>query len=337
MLQARLDRTAPHPLPCARPPPPATIPSVRSSRWLLVFASLLFGCGGSDDDWASSPGRDAGSPGSDAQGDSTSSCQPVTCAALGANCGNAPDGCGGTLTCGTCSPGEDCGGGGPNRCGVCSCALPHASSACNDTGCAIVACDPGWGNCNGSALDGCELDTATSNDHCGACGARCDDDDACTVGDQCVGGVCVIGQAVVCDPPGACEEPGTCDPDTGDCEYEPKPDGYQYNATESHRCCDGKPVDITEDEDNCGGCGLECAIGEDCESVEKTSGCSLHPEDTTGRCTCSSNSDCPTGIGSQQVCRTLTPYNGRCGPYEDGCAEGQTKVELTGCPDYCTY
>jgi hypothetical protein len=45
-------------------------------------------------------------------------CQPATCAALGKNCGSVPDGCGGTLSCGTCSAPQSCGGGGtPNVCG----------------------------------------------------------------------------------------------------------------------------------------------------------------------------------------------------------------------------
>jgi hypothetical protein len=44
-------------------------------------------------------------------------CTPTTCAAHSWNCGTAPDGCGGTLNCGTCSGGLTCGGDGtPNRC-----------------------------------------------------------------------------------------------------------------------------------------------------------------------------------------------------------------------------
>jgi hypothetical protein len=35
-------------------------------------------------------------------------CTPTTCAALGKDCGNWPDGCGGTLNCGTCNIGFNC-------------------------------------------------------------------------------------------------------------------------------------------------------------------------------------------------------------------------------------
>jgi hypothetical protein len=45
-------------------------------------------------------------------------CVPTTCAALNANCGSLPDGCGGTLQCGTCTLPDVCGAGAtPNRCG----------------------------------------------------------------------------------------------------------------------------------------------------------------------------------------------------------------------------
>ena len=45
-------------------------------------------------------------------------CTPTTCAAQGKNCGTILDGCGGTLTCGTCTAPQTCGGGGiANVCG----------------------------------------------------------------------------------------------------------------------------------------------------------------------------------------------------------------------------
>ena len=44
-------------------------------------------------------------------------CVPRTCATLGATCGSPSDGCGGTLSCGTCTAPEECGGAGTYRCG----------------------------------------------------------------------------------------------------------------------------------------------------------------------------------------------------------------------------
>lgn len=48
----------------------------------------------------------------------TASCTPTTCAAQGKNCGTISNGCGGTLSCGSCAAPQTCGGGGvPNVCG----------------------------------------------------------------------------------------------------------------------------------------------------------------------------------------------------------------------------
>jgi len=47
-----------------------------------------------------------------------SSCTPTTCAAQGKNCGSISNGCGGTLSCGSCTAPQTCGGGGvANVCG----------------------------------------------------------------------------------------------------------------------------------------------------------------------------------------------------------------------------
>jgi hypothetical protein len=52
-------------------------------------------------------------------GTGTVMCTPATCASLGFNCGQAGNGCGGVLDCGTCPMGQSCGGTGvPNVCGA---------------------------------------------------------------------------------------------------------------------------------------------------------------------------------------------------------------------------
>src|SRR5215471_6376907 len=50
--------------------------------------------------------------------DGGSGCVPTTCAALGYDCGPAPDGCGGLLQCGTCTGPEVCGAAGFSKCGL---------------------------------------------------------------------------------------------------------------------------------------------------------------------------------------------------------------------------
>ncbi len=77
-----------------------------------------------------------------------------------------------------------------SHCGRCgnACTFAHARSACAGGTCAIDACDMGWGNCDGDAVDGCETDTQRSAAHCGRCGS------ACAAGQVCVGGACVATQ-----------------------------------------------------------------------------------------------------------------------------------------------
>lgn len=74
-----------------------------------------------------------------------------------------------------------------DHCGACgnACAIPNATSTCTSGMCALGMCNPGFGDCNGSATDGCEtpLDSAT---HCGACG------NACPSGSSCTGGSCGV-------------------------------------------------------------------------------------------------------------------------------------------------
>src|ERR1019366_1240412 len=85
-------------------------------------------------------------------------CAPTTCAAQGRNCGTISDGCGGTLSCGTCATGT-CGGGGvANVCG--------ASTACGDV---VSAACCSNGTCSGGLVchSGlCEFPCSASGDAC---------------------------------------------------------------------------------------------------------------------------------------------------------------------------
>ena len=57
-------------------------------------------------------------------------CTPTSCEAEDWNCGTALNSCGGTVSCGACTPPEACGGDGPNRCGE----DPCVSKTCADLG-----------------------------------------------------------------------------------------------------------------------------------------------------------------------------------------------------------
>jgi hypothetical protein len=86
-------------------------------------------------------------------------CTPATTCPVGQNCGTAPDGCGGTIACGSCSAPQTCGGGG----------------SANVCGCTPATTCPAGQNC-GTAPNGCGGTIA-----CGSCAG----------GTTCAANVCV--------------------------------------------------------------------------------------------------------------------------------------------------
>lgn len=101
------------------------------------------------------------------------SCSPKTCVQLEAMCGTVPDGCGGTIDCGSCPAGQTCGGGGINQCG---------SSACVPKTCAQLGVKCGWTS-----------DQCSAAIDCGECPASAE----CADG-TCVGFVWVTGDWSSC-------------------------------------------------------------------------------------------------------------------------------------------
>ncbi|MEZ4406291.1 MAG: hypothetical protein R3A52_07440, partial [Polyangiales bacterium] len=135
-------------------------------------------------------------PYADCDGSATNGCETDTrvsvehCGACGAACAARPHA---TATCASggcawaCEAGfADCDGepsngcevdtrGDVTNCGACgtSCALPNATSTCASGRCAVASCGAGFADCDGSATNGCEVDTATNVTHCGGCGMAC--------------------------------------------------------------------------------------------------------------------------------------------------------------------
>jgi len=71
---------------------------------------------------------------------------------------------------------------------------PNAITACVGGNCTIVSCTPGFANCDGNPINGCETNTNTSVNNCGACGLVCNLPNAI---ETCVGGSCAISS---CNP-----------------------------------------------------------------------------------------------------------------------------------------
>lgn len=164
------------------------------------------------------------------------------------NCGYCGNSCPAGQDCvaGTCqllcmAPSTKCGGKctntdtDPDNCGACAvaCSLPNATPGCSGGSCTVASCSSGYGNCDGVASNGCEVNTNTNVSHCGSCG------NACSVANGtagCSGGSCTV---------------ASCDANFGNC------DGSVGNGCE---------VNLLTNNSNCGSCGNACPSGQTCRS-----------------------------------------------------------------------
>lgn len=265
-------------------------------------ASAVASCGGgSSSGQGSSAGADA-SVQDAAEADAPEPCKPKTCAGVGAECGEIPDGCGGKLDCGgSCAPGQHCGGGGANKCGAneCnprSCAQVGAACGYASDGCSLaIDCGgcPSPTVCGGGGKDnqcGCKPKT------CAQLGATCG-----TIPDGCLGfldcGECLSGQKCGGDGPNRC----------GTNECSPK-SCAQLQAT-----C-GYVSDMCSVALDCGKC---MGQGEVCVLESKSSYCA-----------------CPARTCAQMgaTCGTVS---GSCGPLECGSCPAPESCGGAGTPNRC--
>jgi hypothetical protein len=141
----------------------------------------------------------------------------LSCAAGSGNCdGDASNACEANLRTDS------------DHCGDCAtvCSLTNATASCVAGVCRVESCTPPFADCNGSPEDGCEVNTKTDVDNCGACAAK-----PCPK---------LNGQAFCADSQCGI----TCTENFADC------DGEAGNGCEK---------DVSRDINNCGGCGKACA------------------------------------------------------------------------------
>ena len=115
----------------------------------------------------------------------------------------------------------------PAHCGTCDapCNPAHGTGECAGGACTLRACDPGFGDCDGDATNGCET-TLDTLDNCGACGVACSLENATSA---CELGACAVRM---------------CDPGFGDCDGDPASGCEQPLTTAGH----------------CGECGMTCGL-----------------------------------------------------------------------------
>jgi hypothetical protein len=121
--------------------------------------------------------------------------------------------------------------------------VPHAVPSCAGGSCGIDACLEGYGDCDGSAPNGCEQELATLT-HCGGCNQHCDFPGS--TGDDCALKTCLA---------------GTCQSGYADCDGDPS-DGCESLSSATHcgQCqakCDASLMNVADA--TCGGAG-SCSI-----------------------------------------------------------------------------
>lgn len=165
-----------------------------------------------------------------------------------------------------------------SHCGGCgrSCSLPNASPACVGGACTIARCADGFGDCDGIASNGCEVDLNRNPSHCSRCGLNCG-----------VNGICASGACMSCASPNSacgsyCANLSNDVRNCGACGYGCARDPRFVASCSNSYCiigelCDGSAradcnrsaadgyeTDISFDSRNCGGCGRTCSSGTLC-------------------------------------------------------------------------
>lgn len=178
--------------------------------------------------------------------------------------------------------GQNCGG-----CNVrCSPSpTPNSQYTCQQGSCVFSACAPGYGDCNNSLADGCEVNVATTAANCGACNNAC---------------VLKTGVAAVACQSSKCAIT-QCTVGLTDC------DG-QYN--------NGCEANLSTDNSNCGACGHVCNASQHALPACVSGLCQITTTCETGYANCDSNlaNGCET--------TTLTDQN-HCGSCSTKCTSGQ--------------
>jgi hypothetical protein len=182
-----------------------------------------------------------------------------------------------------------------NNCGACGivCQAVNGTNSCSMGACNPVCSQPYFKSCDSNAANGCETDTRSSKQNCGACGNNCQDNQ--TSSNTCVGGTCspvCLPNNADCDTSRAngCETPTASDPaNCGGCNVHCLTQNASGSTCSGGTCsptCNtgfaacsspnlGCTTNTTNDSANCGGCGTVCSAAQMCVASKCTSGFSI--------------------------------------------------------------
>jgi hypothetical protein len=249
-------------------------------------------------------------------------CFVSACNTLYGDCNNDPaDGCETDLARST------------DHCGACNtrCTATGGTAVCNVGRCGVSRCDPGRGDCDGNAGNGCETSLRDTLAHCGACGAACPALPRATT-------VCRDARCAI----------GSCNNGWGDCNTNP---------------ADGCETDLTAAVNHCGACGRRCALARavaDCTSGRCTvascergfgncdnnaeNGCETNVNNTVAHCGRCDNA-CPARANASRTCsggqcgfQCNTGFGNCDGNAGNGCETNVTSsmAHCGGCGRVCT-
>lgn len=105
-----------------------------------------------------------------------------------------------------------------NNCGACgaACEVANGTARCINGTCGVASCHPGFVDCDDDPTNGCETDTTSDSNNCGACGVVCQSG-------ICSNGVCETSSycaTVTCDDGNECTT-DACDEATQSCVHTP--------------------------------------------------------------------------------------------------------------------
>ncbi len=182
------------------------------------------------------------------------------------------------------------------NCGACGaiCMPPAGVGACMMGRCVVTSCNPGRGDCNSNAMDGCETNTSTSADNCGTCANVCPSgaNQAAACGGGSCGTFCLTGfqdcdsnDATGCEVNvrtdvnncGVCNTrctPANATPSctAGQCGVASCNDGF---ANCNAMAADGCEVNLRTSPLHCGACGMACPVGSNQVATCASSVCGL--------------------------------------------------------------
>ncbi len=166
----------------------------------------------------------------------------------------------------------------PVHCGSCdtACSSTGATAVCVDSTCTMGGCHMGYENCDNNLDNGCEINTQSDTQNCGACNNECTNDHGSTV---CNKATCVPtcqGLWDDCDsnPDNGCEQSlsqlDSCGACGQLCDLPNAVESCSTGTCELVRCetgfadCDGDPtngceVNLNNDVDHCGTCANACS------------------------------------------------------------------------------